>query len=96
MKADGELRAGTAQVWVAPGGGAAPEKEIREDSSLEAEWTRPRAFCTQRTVQNVWSKEPAVVTTPTLPTWSQVSGRDEANSQYRPVYTAYLTCSFQN
>ena len=32
---------------------------------------------------------------PHPPTWSQVSGRDEANSQYRPVYTAYLTCSFQ-
>lgn len=39
VKAGAELRAGTAQVWVAPGGRSRPEKEIWEDgSSLEAEW----------------------------------------------------------
>lgn len=65
VKAGAELRAaGTAQVWVAPGGRSRPEKEIWEDSSLEAEWPRPVAFCIQRTVQHVWSKEPAVLTTP--------------------------------
>lgn len=58
--ARGQHRSG----WRPRGEEPRPEKEIWEDSSLEADWTRPMTFCIQRTVQNVWSKEPAVVTTP--------------------------------